>query len=202
MEPQKVLSKYLPEACIGKVYDWLVKNQASLRITSARSSKLGDFRPAQGRLPHRITVNHNLNKYDFLITLIHEMAHLLCWKKYGKGVKPHGMEWKNIYQNLIYEMCEPGIFPQEIRQALAIYFLPETSYRNGNDALARALRNYDPQSLHTAVEDVPDGETFVYKQSGFRKIHKVRKRYKCICLNDNRMYSFSPLTQVLLVTQP
>jgi len=197
MEPQKVLSKYLDEPCADKVYDWLLQNRASLRITSARRSKLGDFRPAQRGLPHRITVNNNLNRYEFLITLVHEMAHLLCWEKFGRRVNPHGMEWKNIFRNLIFTICDPGIFPEEIQQALALYFDPGTSNRRGSEEIARALRKYDPHSDLKSIEDIPDGEAFIYKQTGFRKMHKVRKRYKCICLNSSRLYLFSPLTLVL-----
>ena len=39
---------------------------------------------------HRISVNGNLNKYSFLITLIHELAHLLTFTQYKNRVDPHG----------------------------------------------------------------------------------------------------------------
>jgi predicted SprT family Zn-dependent metalloprotease len=36
------------------------------------------------------TVNSNLNKYKFLITLIHEISHLVAFEKFGRNIKPHG----------------------------------------------------------------------------------------------------------------
>jgi predicted SprT family Zn-dependent metalloprotease len=42
---------------------------------------------------HEITVNSNLNKYKFLITLIHEISHLVAFEKFGRNIKPHGNEW-------------------------------------------------------------------------------------------------------------
>lgn len=196
MEAKKVLSKYLPASCVDKVHGWLQQHHAILKITSARRSKLGDYRSPQQGLPHRISVNHNLNQHEFLTTLVHEMAHLLCWKKYGRRVKPHGGEWKLAYKELLPEICEPNMFPADIQQALTVVFHPLTSYRQGSEVLKRALRKYDPDTDLIAIEDIPEGDVFVYQCRTFRRMHKVRKRYQCICLNNNRVYSFSSLAQV------
>jgi SprT protein len=197
MEDKALLSKFLPESCAGKVHDWFMKHHAVLRITSARASKLGDYRPPQKGLPHRISVNHNLNPHEFLITLVHEMAHLICWQKYGRRAKPHGSEWKTAFKELLYEICTPDTFPNDIQQAIDFYFSPTTSNRRGNEKLKLALRKYDAGSELIAIENIPEGNTFIYHRRTFRRMHKVRKRFQCLCLNNNRLYSFSPLAQVL-----
>lgn len=160
-------------------------------------SKLGDYRPPHRGMPHRISVNHNLNHHEFLSTLLHEMAHLLCCEKYGRRVKPHGKEWKQAYKELLPDICGPGIFPEDIEQAFAVFFHPRTSYRRGNEVLKLAFRKYDPGSDLKAIEEIPEGDSFIYHHRTFRKIQRVRTRYKCICLNNNRLYSFSPLAQVM-----
>lgn len=197
MEDKKLLSKFLPDSCVDKVHDWLKLHQAALRITSARVSKLGDYRPPQRGIPHRISVNHNLNHYEFLSTLVHEMAHLLCWEKYGRRAKPHGKEWKQAYKDLLPNICRPGIFPEDIEQAFTFFFLPHTSYRRGNEVLKLAFRKYDPGSDFVAIEAIPEGDSFIYHRRTFRKMHRVRTRYQCICLSNNRLYSFSALAQVM-----
>jgi SprT protein len=200
MEARKVLSKYLPDIYVDKVHGWLLQHKAVLRIAAPRCSKLGDYRPAQRGLPHRISVNHNLNHHEFLITLIHEMAHLLCWEKHGRRVRPHGKEWKLIFKDLSYEFLEPGTFPEDIQQALDFYFLTATSNLAGNENLKRVLQKYDPGSEFKMLEDIHEGNIFLYRKRVFKKVCKVRKRYQCFCLSNNRLYSFSPLARVMPAT--
>lgn len=197
MEAKTVLSKFISSPCVDNVENWLRQHHAVLRITRARQSKLGDYRPPQRGMPHRISVNHNLNPHEFLITLIHEMAHLICWEKYGRRAKPHGQEWKLVYKELLPQICNPAVFPEDIQQALSHFFQPQTSYRKGNEVLKQVLRKYDPATGLIAIEEISDGNRFFYHRRAFRKMHKVRKRIHCLCLNNNRLYSFSPLAQVL-----
>src|ERR1043165_3959224 len=93
-EMAKVLAKYLPAGTVEICTEWIVQLNIHLRITKDRSSKFGDYRPVQNGAAHIITVNHNLNRYAFLITFVHEVAHLVCEKKYSRSVAPHGSHWK------------------------------------------------------------------------------------------------------------
>ena len=197
MEGKAILGKYLPPALVDPISDWFKNHRALLKIASARSSKLGDYRPPFKGLPHRISVNHNLNQHEFLITLIHEMAHLLCFEKHGRRAKPHGKEWKLQFSNLYDELKAPDVLPPEVHQAMKLFFNPETTYRKGNAMLKPVLRKYDPHSVLVAVEDVSDGGIFLFNRKLFRKVRKVRTRHQCMCLNNNRMYVFSPQARVL-----
>lgn len=197
MQDKQILSKYLSPPAVDKILVLLNKHRVVLRISRARSSKLGDYRPPRNGLPHRISVNHNLNPHEFLITLIHELAHLECWLEFGKHAKPHGREWNLLFKKLLNDFNEPDLFPENIRQAIALYTHPGTSLHQGNDVLKRALKLFDPIADLLTVEAIANGEIFIFRKRRYRKIQLVRKRIKCMCLNDNRLYSFVPFTQVL-----
>src|ERR1017187_1881109 len=77
-----IFRSYIPEQSIEYVLNWFLEHKVRLRISLNRSSKSGDYRPAHQNLPPRISVNNNLNPYDFLITLVHEMAHHEVWRTF------------------------------------------------------------------------------------------------------------------------
>src|SRR6187455_3787837 len=95
--PMHALAAFLPEGCFDKVVHYLHHYKVHLTVTRERKSVLGDYRNAVHGKNHRITVNSNLNKYAFLITLLHELAHLLAHEKYGHRILPHGAQWKIEY---------------------------------------------------------------------------------------------------------
>ncbi len=112
MEQYKtILNRYLPENSVDQIYDWLQEYNIHLKVSKKRSSKLGDYRPPQNGKGHQITVNYDLNSYAFLITLVHEIAHLLVWEKYRNKVKAHGKEWKETYRQLMAPFMESKYLP-------------------------------------------------------------------------------------------
>src|SRR5206468_9194087 len=89
-----------------------------LTVARERKSILGDYRHRTHGSNHRISVNGNLNKFSFLITLLHELAHLLTFEKYSNKVASHGKEWKHIFGQLLATFIEHNVFPDDIKQAL------------------------------------------------------------------------------------
>ncbi|MBN2237757.1 MAG: SprT-like domain-containing protein, partial [Bacteroidales bacterium] len=115
IDPQ-ILAQHIPEAAVNPLSEWLLKNKVQLRISKARATKLGDFRaPKDGDIP-RISVNHNLNRYAFLITLVHEMAHVESWRNrsFFRREKPHGKKWKSTFAKLMEPFLNESIFPKEL----------------------------------------------------------------------------------------
>ena len=97
-----ILKKYIPENAVEKVIELLNTYQPQIKISRSRTTKLGDYRPPQGNIKiHRISVNHDLNSYAFLVTLLHELAHLVTWQNHKRKAKPHGTEWKNAFKSLL-----------------------------------------------------------------------------------------------------
>src|SRR5882724_2058079 len=143
--PLDHLQHYLPPGAAPAVMQLLQRYKVHLTITKERKSVLGDYRHAVDSKTHRISVNGNLNTYSFLITLIHELAHLVTFLEYGHRVAAHGREWKHLYKLLLIQFMETPIFPPDIMTALkaSLHNLPASSC--ADEPLMRVLRRYDPR---------------------------------------------------------
>ena len=196
--PLEYLQRYLPPASGPLVMQYLHRYKVHLTITRERKSILGDYRHATHDRNHRISVNGNLNKYSFLITLVHELAHLLTFQQWGNRVQSHGKEWKNIYAFLLKDFLAANIFPDDIRLRLqqSINDLPASSCADDN--LMRILRKYDENPDNVVlVEQIPEGNCFALDDGRvFRKGKKLRKRYQCFDVKTKQEYLFSPVYEV------
>lgn len=201
-QEKNILKQYVPENAVEKVAELIEKYGVHFKITKSRSTKLGDYRPPL-RVPyHRITVNHDLNKYAFLITFIHEIAHLLVFEKYKNKVSsPHGNEWKKEYRDLMQEFIVMNVFPEDLTKEISKSLINSKASSMSEINLYRVLKKYDDKSNETEgvveLENLHEGVVFVTKNGQlFRKGGKQRVRYKCLNLNNNRWYLFHPLTPV------
>lgn len=196
--PLEYLQNYLPAAAAAPVLDLLNLYKVHLTVTRERKSILGDYRHAVDTQAHRISVNGNLNKYSFLITLIHELAHLVCFMKNGNRVAAHGREWKDIYRQLLQEFLPLKLFPADIDAHLrsALHNLPASSC--ADEDLMRILRRYDEkQPGMVLVEELPEGALFrIDGGKLFARGPLVRKRYKCVEVKTRKVYLFSAVYEV------
>jgi SprT protein len=195
--PLDAIRKYIPEKAAQLVLDYLHLHKVHLTITKERKSVLGDYRHATTYNNHRISVNGNLNKFSFLITLIHELAHLLTFTQYKNRVDPHGKEWKRIYGVILKDFLDPGIFPPDLLYYLSesLHDLPASSC--ADEKLMRVLKGYDQVNGLVLVEQIDEGKLFdAGKGKLFRKGKKLRKRYQCIEMATGRLYLFSPIYEV------
>ncbi|HVM88658.1 MAG TPA: SprT-like domain-containing protein [Puia sp.] len=197
--PLEYLNHFIPEGASQLVLDYLHQYKVHLTITRERKTVLGDYRNAVDGKNHRISVNGNLNKFAFLITLIHELAHLVTFMGYGNRVKSHGKEWKYIYAKMLEDFLKLDIFPSDIVIAFkkTMHDLPASSCADEN--LTRVLRAYDQSALDglMLVEEVNEGDLFETDDKRvFRKGKKLRKRFECIEVATKRVYLFSPLYEV------
>ena len=197
---KKVLGKYIPEGSLDLVSDWIIDNKIHLKITRSRKTKLGDYRPPVNGRGHTISVNHNLDQYTTLIILAHEVAHTLNWIKFRNKVRPHGVEWKSIYQSLLCELMEKNIFPDSIHNALIDHLSHIRSSIVLDPALMRALQIDDDYKGAKFLEDLPFEALFIASNGKtYRKGEKLRKRYKCMCISTKRLYLFTPVALVQVV---
>ena len=196
--PLEYLQKYLPPGSAPLVMQYLHHYKIHLTITRERKSILGDYRHATHERNHRISVNGNLNTYSFLITLVHELAHLLTFQRWGNRVQSHGKEWKTIFAFLLKDFLTANIFPEDIRLQLqqSMHDLPASSC--ADDDLIRILRRYDQnQDNMVLVEQIPEGNCFALDDGRiFRKGKKLRKRYQCFDVMTKQEYLFSPVYEV------
>ena len=200
--PLHALANYLPDGAFEPVVQLIHQYKVHLTVTRERKSVLGDYRHPFLGSNHKITVNGNLNKYEFLITLLHELAHLLCFEQYRNRVEAHGKEWKNIYGSLLKAFIDLDFFPEDIRKSLKKTLLNPAATANGETALLLVLRRYNPVQKAGVVvlAHLADGTLFKeIKGRTFRKIKLRRKRIECVEIATGNIYLFSALSEVEIV---
>ena len=196
--PLHALRSYLPESSFEQVAYFLQHHKVHLTITQQRESILGDYRNAVNGKNHRISVNGNLNKFSFLITLLHELAHLLAFENYGNRILAHGKEWKFVYSNLLKDFINKKIFPTDVESALKESVQNPAASSCAEEGLTRVLRRYDEKKKDVyLLEEIPRGVYFKTKDGRiFQKGEKLRKRFRCTERNTGLVYLISPLYEV------
>ena len=193
----KILSKYIPENTVEQIATWIVEYDFKLKIKKERSTRLGDYTSPRNGTNHIITINHNLNKYSFLITLVHEIAHLTTFNKHKDNVLPHGTEWKTDFANLMRPFMHDGIFPIDILYALRQYMKDPGASSCSDATLLKTLKLYDDQANGMVfVEYLPKKSVFLYNDRLFEKGDKIRTRYKCVEVKTGHVYLFNALAEV------
>lgn len=195
----ETLSRYIPEHSVKPVFELIVANQVHLKIVNERQTRHGDYRKGlSGK--HEITVNSNLNKYKFLITLIHEISHLVAFEKFGRDIKPHGNEWKYSFQRLMIPYIRPEIFPNHLLPLLARHFRNPTASSDTDATLALALKQFDQQNDKNYVFEIPYGSVFrIQNGKIFKKIAVRTKRFECLEISSGKTYLFNPNAEVELL---
>ena len=195
----ETLSKYIPEHAVKPVFELIVANQVHLKIVNERVTRHGDYRKGiNGK--HEITINANLNKYKFLITLIHEISHLVAFEKFGRNIKPHGEEWKYSFQILMVPFIRPEIFPSHLLPLLARHFKNPTASSDTDATLSLALKQFDEQNDKNYIFEIPYGSVFrISNGKIFKKIAQRVKRFECVEINSGRIYLFNPNAEVELL---
>lgn len=199
--PVSHLQHFLPPGTGDAVLAYLYQYKVHLTVAKERKSILGDYRHRTHHTNHRISVNGNLNKYAFLVTLLHEIAHLLTFEQYGRRVQAHGREWKMIFSGLLKQFVEGKIFPSDIEYELLQSLHNPAASSCAEEGLLRVLRKYDERKeSHLLVEELPAGSIFRLKDGRvFRKGEKLRKRFKCTEVATAKVYLFSPVYEVELM---
>ena len=159
--PLRQLDSYLPEGSFEDVIAYLHEYKVHLTVTRERKSVLGDYRNSHFNKNHRISVNGNLNKYSFLITLLHEMGHLLAFEKYGNRIPPHGAQWKSEFGKILACFITKKIFPADIEAELLQSLKNPSASSCAEDGLLRILKRYDAHKPgFYFVEELPLNSLF------------------------------------------
>ena len=190
------IENYLPEKAISKVLKLLEHDHLVVKIKKERKTRHGDYMCLPNG-KHQITINSSLNKYRFLLTIVHEIAHFEAYKTYGKFIKPHGIEWKHTFQHLMLPFLNPEIFPNNLLPLLAKHFKNPKASSDTDVKLALALKQFDEPNSKTFIFEVPLGSDFkLYNGKIFRRGEKRVKRYECTELKTGRLYLFNPNAEV------
>lgn len=201
--PLHALATYLPEGTFEQVIEYITQYKVHLTITRERQSVLGDYRHPYQEKGHRISINGGLNKYAFLLTLLHEIAHLVTFMIYGNRVSAHGKEWKQEYSKILREFVGKQYMPHDIEAAVKESLHNPGASSCADEGLMRVLKRYDrKKENHYLVEQLPLGQLFKTKDGRvFRKGERIRKRYRCEEVPSKKVYLFSPVYEVELVSE-
>lgn len=195
----EVLSKYLPEHAVAPCFELIRANEVHLKIVNERMTRHGDYRKGSSG-KHEITINSSLNKYKFLMTLIHEIAHLVAFKKFGRNIKPHGNEWKFTFQQLMVPFIRPEIFPNSVLPLMARHFRNPTASSDTDATLSLALKQFDATNDKNYIFEIPYGSVFrIHNGKIFKKVALRVKRYECEEVSSGRVYLFNPNAEVELL---
>jgi hypothetical protein len=187
----KLLHQYCPQAAVSYCYALWQKNTFVLTIKKDRRSKLGDYRfIPDSSTPHQISINHTLNPYSFLVTYIHEVAHLHTFSKYKRKVLPHGKEWKRSFHQLMLPLLNEQIFPPDVLLPLQLYMQNPKASSCSDMSLFKALQAYSTSAKPLLME-LPTGEDFILHGRIFQKGLTRRTRVLCTERSTGKQYTIS-----------
>ncbi len=193
------LKNFIPEGTFDLVAPYFRDNTVHLTLTQERKSVLGDYRnPTKEDPHHRITVNITLNQYSFLITLLHELAHMLTYNHFKNSIPPHGKEWKTQFRHVLIPFIGKKIFPADVEKALIAYIKNPAASTCTDQALYKALYRYDePKPSHYLVDDLEVGHWFETEDGHIYEIvEHMRTRSRCKQLATGKIYLFHSIVEV------
>jgi len=194
-----LLKDRVPENALQYCWDLWKEDPFHFVISRSRASKLGDFSYRADRKIQQITINQDLNPYQFLITYLHEIAHYRAFKKYGPNIKPHGIEWKIAFQQLMSPVLSDLVFPKDVLLPLKRYLINPKASTGADLFLSREVRKYDlhrDSRMVTYLSDIKMGEHFTLKGRRFQKESTRRTRILCLEVKTGRKYLISSNAEV------
>ncbi len=195
-ELKNIFVDYAPEPFVLYLMKLFSSKNVVLKIKTPRKTKFGDFKPLNKNGQYQITINKDLNAYAFLITILHEFAHLLIHEKHQQSVSPHGKEWKDKFRELLEPIMDKKNLPQEIYNALLSTKNKVTSSSCLDYDLYKEVSKYDHQKDYCFLEKIQIGTKFKLNGRTFVKGEIKRKRFLCVESKTKRKYMVQSLAKV------
>lgn len=196
-QEKSILAEHLPLRSVDYVHSLFQKYPCNFKIVPPRKGKLGDCRYPMYNREAQITVNGDLPLLQFLITTIHEFAHLKTFLDNGKRVAPHGAEWKANYVLLFQPVINQLLIePNEIE--VIKKHLDSPSATSCNDPhLSDHFNTKNDGTL--LLKDIPSGAHFAFNGRRFIKGNLVQKKFIIYDADNQRDYRLSGLANVHLL---
>jgi len=162
-------------------------------------TKLGDFRQESPGGHFTITINKNLNQYQFLITFIHELAHLKVAVDHTSSVKSHGREWKTAFKELLNPLLNTNIFPEPLCSVLTKHMINPKAAAGSDPRLWNALLVHNEGIPKDNLNSIDDNSSFLFRNKRFVKVKKRRTRILCKDETSGRMYLIPGIAEVFKI---
>ena len=183
-----ILQTHVPASSVEYCLNLWKQSPFELKVTKSRQTKVGDFTSRRTKNHPRITLNNDLNQYLFLVTYVHEVAHLRVYLQYGSSVDPHGDQWKSTFTNLMVPLLWENVFPDEILHELRRHMINPKASSFADTILTQAFRKFDRNTSQMELSDVPEGSIFRLQGKYFKKGKLRRTRVLCRELQSKRDY--------------
>ncbi|MDR7132064.1 hypothetical protein J2X69_004430 [Algoriphagus sp. 4150] len=196
---KEILAQKIPAAAVSYAVKLWEKEPFSFKTTATRKSKLGDFRYRRDRQVQTITINADLNPYQFLLTYIHEVAHLHAFVRFGIEIPPHGAEWKSTFQQLMLPILSAEFFPIDLLIPLRRHMKNPKASSAADLFLMKEMSKYDDRSVNPEIiflSDVKPGNRFLLSGREFEKGETRRTRVLCLEVNSGKKYLIAQLAKV------
>ncbi len=182
------LQQHIPASAVEYCFNLWLKYKFVFKLRKARITKAGDFTFRSGQTP-RITVNSDLHPHSFLITYVHEVAHLEAHSIFGHRVEAHGDQWKKTFQQLMIPVLTAEIFPPRLLAVLKRHMTNPKASSFSDSELTAALRKFDGnQASVILLSQLPEGSVFGLHGRWFKKGKLKRTRVMCREVNTKRDY--------------
>lgn len=193
------LEQFLPLGSFEQVAPIFRTHTIHLSITHERKSILGDYRhPVPDAPYHRISINSNLNPYSFLITLLHELAHMETFIHFQHKAPPHGKEWKTQFRHILIPFMGKKFFPSDVEKALLAYLHNPAASTCTDTQLYKALYRYDdPKPGYKLIDDIGVNHYFETEDGQrYQILEKLRTRNRCRNIGNGKLYLFQGIVEV------
>lgn len=191
-----VFDRFVPPASAAYCYKLLEYFGFEFKIKKGRLTKLGDYRYDPKTKKHTITINNDLNPFSFLVTYLHEVAHLVTFDEHGRKAAPHGNEWKDNFKRVARPVLNEQVFPSNILLALNNYFKNPKAASCSDPVLYNVLSGFDEPTELIPLSKVQIGEEFDFNKKSYKKLEKKRTRSVCMALSTGRKYLIAEVAQV------
>lgn len=173
-----IFAKHVPEQSVNYCTEISSHYEFDLDLSFDRKSKFGHYKYWPRTKSHTISINRGLPKPLFLVTYIHELAHLDVMLQFGNKVRPHGQEWKRTFRSLLAPLLNLNTFKPQLLSALANHLKNPKASLSADPLLWKLLfPNNDTGGL--SIEDIEIGENFKFKNRIFKKVKTRRTRALC-----------------------
>lgn len=181
-----ILQAHVPSAAVPYCVELWNKTPFDFKLRKSRVTKIGDFTFRRGHVP-RITINKDLHSYLFLITYVHEVAHLVVHQARSRSA--HGTEWKNTFRQLLEPLLDEQFFPADLLRELKRHMIDPMATTFSDPTLSNVLRTYEhPSATRTLLSEIPEGSIFEIRGRWFKKGIKRRTRVLCQELKSRKKY--------------
>jgi SprT protein len=191
MDPEKIKSilvQHIPPIAVSYCTRLWEELPFDFKLRKSRLSKVGDFTCRSGQSP-QITVNRDLHPFLFLMTYVHEVAHLHVHKALGFNAEAHGEDWKKTFQTLMAPLLTAEIFPEPLLTGLKKHMASPKASSFSDAELTHLFRSLNECERNAVLlSQIPEGSVFHLHGRWFKKGKLRRTRVLCHEVKTKRQY--------------